>query len=154
MRKFEHMNNDISLNVVGFEENQFFPLYISRKKGCCHQIDILYVKRGNDSLLVYQEFKPTSHENKICSPRTQFLYCLQGLQSSHTLDKLLTLRWAMYRSPTARHRWRFEVFGQTYTFSTKDGYLSTISDTFTYSIYHSFSTVRLWVLRSVDRWKI
>jgi hypothetical protein len=42
--------NDISVNVLGFEDNEFFPLYISPVRRTKHEIDLLYLQTTlNDS---------------------------------------------------------------------------------------------------------
>lgn len=48
--KFELQNN-VSVNVIGFEDNDFFPIYISKHKNRTHEVDLLYLTK-NDKLTI------------------------------------------------------------------------------------------------------
>jgi len=42
--KFE-TQNDVSINVIGFEDGDFSPIYISKCRDKAHEIDLLCLKR-------------------------------------------------------------------------------------------------------------
>lgn len=89
--KFERQNQ-ISVNVLGFEEDKFFPIRITKFKESTHHVNLLYLKKGNTShycfiknlnrLLSRTMAKGRSH--KFC------IYCLQGFTSNRVLEKHLS----------------------------------------------------------------
>ena len=82
--------NDISVNVLGFEDNEFFPLYISPVRGAKHEIDLLYLQTTlNDSHYCY-----IKNLNRLLSRTTPkhnayhfCRYCLQAFSSNRVLHK-------------------------------------------------------------------
>ena len=46
--KFE-MQNDVSVNVIGYEDGEFFPIYIIRHKNKTDNVDLLYLTRKDDT---------------------------------------------------------------------------------------------------------
>ena len=43
--KFENNNPNISINVFGFEQNEIFPLRITKQTGRMHHVNLLYLKQ-------------------------------------------------------------------------------------------------------------
>ncbi|KAK3105316.1 hypothetical protein FSP39_022337 [Pinctada imbricata] len=88
--KFEKQNN-ISINVLGFEEENYFPLYISTLKNASHEVDLLYIQNQESSHYcliknlnrVLARTKTRKHNHHFCR------HCLQGFQKQHTLQKHL-----------------------------------------------------------------
>ncbi|KAK3108933.1 hypothetical protein FSP39_019099 [Pinctada imbricata] len=87
---FEKLNN-ISVNILGFEEETIFPLYISTVKEAAHEVDLLYLQNEETSHYcwiknlnrVLARTKTRKHNHHFCR------YCLQGFQQKHTLEKHL-----------------------------------------------------------------
>lgn len=50
--KFELQNN-VSVNVIGFEDNEFFPIYISKHKKKKHEVDLLYLTENDKEHFCY-----------------------------------------------------------------------------------------------------
>ena len=82
--------NDISVNVLGFEDKKFFPLYISPVRGTKHEIDLLYLQTTlNDSHYCYiknlnrllSRTTPKHNTYHLCR------YCLQPFSSNRALHK-------------------------------------------------------------------
>ena len=42
IEKFE-MQNDVSVNVIGYEDGDFFPVYVSKHSNKTHNVDLLYL---------------------------------------------------------------------------------------------------------------
>jgi len=88
--KFENQN-DISVNVFGFEEGEFFPIHISKHKTKRHEVDLLYLTKNDGAHYCY-----IKHLNRLLS-RTKnsgraykfCRYCLRGFTSQKVLEKHL-----------------------------------------------------------------
>ncbi|CAC5365506.1 unnamed protein product [Mytilus coruscus] len=76
--KFENQN-DISINVLGYENNEFFPIYISQHKGKKHEVDLLYLTKRR----LLSRTKNSGRAYKFCR------YCLRGFTSQRVLEKHL-----------------------------------------------------------------
>ncbi|MES9885136.1 MAG: C2H2-type zinc finger protein [Sedimenticola sp.] len=89
-RKFENQNN-ISINVFGFEKGVAFPIYMTRLKACVNRVDLLYMKRGEKGhyccIKNLNRFlchtKGNSRAYRYCR------FCLQGFTSARVLTKHL-----------------------------------------------------------------
>ncbi|MES9902420.1 MAG: hypothetical protein ABW168_07025 [Sedimenticola sp.] len=89
-RKFESQNN-ISINVFGFEKDALFPIYITQNKECVAEIDLLYLTRGDKShyccirnlnrFLCHTKSKGRAY--RFCR------FCLQGFTSERVLENHL-----------------------------------------------------------------
>jgi len=89
--KFE-MQNDVSINVIGYEDGDLFPIYVSKHKNKTHNVDLLYLTRKDDThyccirnldkLLWRTKCKGRAY--KFCRN------CFQGFTSQKVLDKHLT----------------------------------------------------------------
>lgn len=49
MDKFERQNQNVSVNVFGFEKGEIYPLKITKQKGCKHHVNLLYLQNVNTS---------------------------------------------------------------------------------------------------------
>lgn len=86
--KFESQNN-VSVNVIGFENNEFFPIYISKRKNMTHEVDLLYLTKNDKAHYCYikhlnrmlSRTKNSGRAYKFCR------YCLRGFTSQKVLDK-------------------------------------------------------------------
>lgn len=86
--KFEQQNG-ISVNVLGYENRELFPIYLTKLRNARHEVDLLYLTRGNEShwcmirnlnRLLYRN-KRNTHAYHYCR------YCLQGFTSNRVLKK-------------------------------------------------------------------
>ena len=80
VNQFEGQNEELSINVFGFENDEIYPLRITRQKGRKHHINLLYLQRGDlfHYCLIRDLngflYRTESHKNK-----TYFCpYCLHG----------------------------------------------------------------------------
>lgn len=87
--KFENQN-DISVNVFGYEDKEIFPMRVTKVKKKAH-VDLLYLKRGEffhycliknlNRFLYRTEGVNSGHSHKYCP------YCLHGFFKQRTLDR-------------------------------------------------------------------
>lgn len=87
--KFENQN-DISINVFGYEDKEIFPMRITKCKKKSH-VDLLYLKNNNDfhycliknlnRFLYRTEGERSCHSHHYCP------YCLHGFLKKTTLQK-------------------------------------------------------------------
>jgi hypothetical protein len=89
--KFE-MQNDVSVNVIGYEDGDFFPVYVSKHRNKTHNVDLLYLTRKDNAhyccirnlnKLLWRT-KCKGWDYKFCRN------CFQGFTSQKVLDKHLT----------------------------------------------------------------
>lgn len=88
--KFENQN-DISVNVFGFEEGEFFPIHISKHKKKKIEVDLLYLTNNDSAHYCYikslnrllSRTKNSGVAYKFCR------YCLRGHTSQRVLNKHL-----------------------------------------------------------------
>ena len=90
--RFEHLNPEISISVLGYnEEEKVYPLKVSKYTGCKHDIVLLLIKDGekshyclvkNISALFASQIN-NNHEHK----RYYCLNCFNGFKSPDSLDK-------------------------------------------------------------------
>ena len=90
--RFEHLNPEISISVLGYnEEEKVYPLKVSKYTGCKHDIVLLLIKDGenshyclvkNISALLSSQIK-NNHDHK----RYYCLNCFNGFKSPDSLDK-------------------------------------------------------------------
>ena len=90
--RFEHLNPEISISLLGYnEEEKVYPLKVSKYTGCKHDIVLLLIKDGekshyclvkNISALFASQIK-NNHEHK----RYYCLNCFNSFKSPDSLDK-------------------------------------------------------------------
>lgn len=49
IEKFEKQNQHTSVNVFGYENGNIFPLYLSKYNQALNEVDLLYVKEGENT---------------------------------------------------------------------------------------------------------
>ena len=89
--RFEHLNPEISITVLGYnEEDKVYPLKVSRYTGCKHDIVLLLIKDGekshyclvkNISALFASQINNHKGTSHFC------LNCINGFKSKDSLDK-------------------------------------------------------------------
>ena len=89
--RFEHLNPEISISVLGYnEEEKVYPLKISKYTGCKQDIVLLLIKDGenshyclvkNISALLSSQINKHKGTSNIC------LNCFNGFKSPDSLDK-------------------------------------------------------------------
>ena len=88
--KFENQNNNISINVFGYEDKKIFPLYITKQTEKQHHVNLLlYQEEGKShyvlikdlSRLVRSQYSKCHGQHFFCP------YCLHGCTSQKILDK-------------------------------------------------------------------
>lgn len=85
---FEKNNSLISINVFGFEQNDIFPLRITKQKGRLHHVNLLHLKQDNKAhYCLIRNLNAFLHRTKT-SRRTSFYcqYCLHGFIRQDLLD--------------------------------------------------------------------
>lgn len=88
LNQFERQNNDISINVFGFENNEIYPLRITKQKN--RKYTNLLFLQNDDSwhYCLIKELNAFLHRTKTSKWRTFFCpYCLQGFTRQDLLDK-------------------------------------------------------------------
>jgi len=85
--KFESQN-DVSVNVFGFEDGDLFPIYISKYKDKKHEVDLLYLtKEDNDHYCYIKHLNRLLSRTKNSGRAYKFCrYCLRGFTSQKVLD--------------------------------------------------------------------
>ena len=89
--RFEHLNLEISITVLGYnEEEKVYPLKVSKYTGCEHDIVLLLIKDGekshyclvkNISALLSSQINNNDHKRYFC------LNCFNSFKSPDSLDK-------------------------------------------------------------------
>ena len=89
--RFEHLNPEISITVLGYnEEEKVYPLKVSKYTGCKHDIVLLLIKDGenshyclvkNISALLSTQINNNDHKRYFC------LNCFNSFKSLDSLDK-------------------------------------------------------------------
>ena len=89
--RFEHLNPEISITVLGYnEEEKVYPLKVSKYTGCEHDIVLLLIKDGekshyclvkNISALLSSQINNNDHKRYFC------LNCFNSVKSPDSLDK-------------------------------------------------------------------
>ena len=89
--RFEHLNPEISISVLGYnEEEKVYPLKVSKYTGCEHDIVLLLIKDGenshyclvkNISALLSSQINNNDHKRYFC------LNCFNSFKSPDSLDK-------------------------------------------------------------------
>ena len=89
--RFEHLNPEISISVLGYnEEEKVYPLKVSKYTGCKHDIVLLLIKDGknshyclvkNISALLSSQINNHEHKRYFC------LNCFNSFKSPDSLDK-------------------------------------------------------------------
>ena len=89
--RFEHLNPEISITVLGYnEEEKVYPLKVSKYTGCDHDIVLLLIKDGekshyclvkNISALLSSQINNNDHKRYFC------LNCFNSFKSPDSLDK-------------------------------------------------------------------
>ena len=89
IHQFERQNNDISINVFGFENNEIYPLRITKQKNRKHHIYLLFLQKDNAShYCLIKDLNAFLHRTKTSKSKTFFCpYCLQGFTRQDLLDK-------------------------------------------------------------------
>lgn len=107
INNFEEQN-DVSVNVIGFDDGDFFPIYVSKHNDKTHEVDLLYITEKNNVHHCYiknlnkllSRTKTNGHQHKFCRN------CFQGFTSQKVLDKHLT-----YCSKHDAHHLKFPTKG-------------------------------------------
>ena len=89
--RFKHLNPEISITVLGYnEEEKVYPLKVSKYTGCDHNIVLLLIKDGekshyclvkNISALLSSQINNNDHKRYFC------LNCFNSFKSPDSLDK-------------------------------------------------------------------
>ena len=89
--RFEHLNPEISITVLGYNEDEkVYPLKVSKYTGCEHDIVLLLIKDGekshyclvkNISALLSSQINNNDHKRYFC------LNCFNSFKSPDSLDK-------------------------------------------------------------------
>ena len=89
--RFEHLNPEISITVLGYnEDDKVYPLKVSKYTGCEYDIVLLLIKDGekshyclvkNISALLSSQINNNDHKRYFC------LNCFNGFKSPDSLDK-------------------------------------------------------------------
>ena len=89
--RFEHLNPEISITVLGYnEDDKVYPLKVSKYTGCKHDIVLLLIKNGekshyclvkNISALLSSQINNNNHKRYFC------LNCFNSFKSPDSLDK-------------------------------------------------------------------
>ena len=90
--RFEHLNPEISISVLGYnEEEKVYPLKVSKYTGCKHDIVLLLIKDGENShyCLVknISALFASQINNNHKGTRYYCLNCFNGFKSPDSLDK-------------------------------------------------------------------
>ena len=90
MTKFERQN-EISVNVLGYENKELFPIYLTKLRKARHEVDLLYLTRNNESHWCFtKNLNRLLHRTNGGSHAYHFCrYCLQGFTSSKVLRRHL-----------------------------------------------------------------
>lgn len=88
--RFENQNN-IAVNVIGYEANNFFPIHISKHRNKSIEIDLLYITRdGNEHYCYIKNLDRLLSRTTCLGTAYKFCrYCLQGFTSKKVLTKHL-----------------------------------------------------------------
>ena len=108
--KFERQNQ-ISVNVFGYENKQFFPIHISKYTDCVKVVDLLLISNGEK-----QHYCTISNINRLFSSLTKHKepcfycrYCLHRFYSERTLNEHRTTCVEFgpqnTRMPTEENKW-------------------------------------------------
>ena len=90
VNKFEKQNQNISVNIFGFEEKKIFPIRVTENKGRNHHVKLLLINNGNKyhyilmkdlSWLLSSQYKGYNRRLFFCS------YCLHGCTSHVILER-------------------------------------------------------------------
>ena len=89
--RFEHLNPEISITVLGYNENEkVYPLKVSKYTGCKHDIVLLLIKDGEKShycLVKNISALLSSQINNHKGTRYYCLNCFNSFKSPDSLDK-------------------------------------------------------------------
>ena len=87
--RFEKNNLNISVNIFGYEQNEIFPLRITKHTQRQHHVNLLYLKQGVQShYCLIQNLNRFLHRTKTAKHRYYFCpFCLQGFTTQALLDK-------------------------------------------------------------------
>ena len=89
--RFEHLNPEISITVLGYnEEEKVYPLKVSKYTGCKHDIVLLLIKNGENShycLVKNISALLSSQINNHKGTRYFCLNCFNSFKSPDSLDK-------------------------------------------------------------------
>ena len=90
--RFEHLNPEISISVLGYnEDDKVYPLKVSKYTGCKHDIVLLLIKDGENShyCLVknISALFASQINNNHKGTRYYCLNCFNGFKSPDSLDK-------------------------------------------------------------------
>lgn len=80
INQFERQNEAFSINVFGYENNEIYPLRITKQKGRTHHISLLYLQKGDLShYCLIRDLNGFLSSTKSCKNKTYFCpYCLNG----------------------------------------------------------------------------
>ena len=134
MTKFEKQSN-ISVTVIGYQDKQLFPIYLTKSKEARHHVNLLYLCNRNNQhwCLIKKKLnrflchtRARGHSYYFCR------YCLQGFRSDATLSNHLQycsrhgaqsttflIREMMIRYNTLNSGNRFVIYCDFETLNTK-----------------------------------
>jgi len=86
IHKFEKQNN-ISVNVFGYEGKDIFPMYVTKIRQAIHRVNLLFLQQGEKThYCLIRDLDKFLSRTKTCNKKSYFChYCLQGF----TRDDLL-----------------------------------------------------------------
>ena len=88
---FEKMNTDLSVNVIGYEEGEMFPVYLTKNTEATKHVNILQLKNykigGFHFCCVTNLSKLLSHLTKHVGALYYCKFCLQRISSARLLEE-------------------------------------------------------------------
>ena len=91
INRFEHLNPEISITVLGYnEEEKVYPLKVSKYTGCKHDIVLLLIKDGENSHYCLVKNISALLSSQINNHKGTSYFCLNcfnGFKSPDSLDK-------------------------------------------------------------------
>lgn len=86
--KFEKNNAMISINVFGYEQNEIFPLRITKEKARLHHVNLLYLKQDKKAhYCLIRNLNTFLHRTKSSKQAFYYCtYCLHGFIRQDLLD--------------------------------------------------------------------
>lgn len=80
--------NNININVFGYEEKQFFPIHISSEKNTeCMNLLLITEEEKSHYVLIKDFNKLMYNQNKHKARKHYCMYCLQSFSTKNTLKK-------------------------------------------------------------------
>ena len=89
MDKFENNNPNISINIFGFEQNEIFPLRITKQTGRQHHVNLLYLTQGDKShYCLIRNLNAFLHRTNASRHKSYYCcYCLNSFSTQFLCDQ-------------------------------------------------------------------